>query len=311
MSGSACTTPARRNPTVSRSQKQDRSAGMAQSNENEIPQDLSSNAGDEVYKTPMERKHIVFDDNDFDSDPFVTPLERPLKGSDAKQQEDLNDAEESRSLRGRNDSNSGEEDEQDDDDAAPEAVSTRLAVKQSIKLEQAAARAAESQAVAKKRKRRERDALFKKQAEARRKALDKLASNETPNIVPPSALIKSQNDDRRTEPDVQPSKRIVVPDILPPELLESDDEKEQPESTALSSERTLKRPRLGKLDKEPSHGSRVRQDKTVGSTILRVITDEGSKTLPPRVNRQSRNVKEQLQIRRRAAKRRGGFLVKR
>jgi U3 small nucleolar RNA-associated protein 16 len=91
---------------------------------------------EEVFQTPMERRHIRFDDEDHDV--FVTPLEsRPKSALDTssvpRPTEDENEdpAEEV------------EEEEEDDDDAPPEAVSSRHAAAQLMKSTQAAAKAAE------------------------------------------------------------------------------------------------------------------------------------------------------------------------
>lgn len=90
---------------------------------------------EEVFKTPMERRHITFDDSDHDE--FVTPKEgptsNPLEGSIARpsnaKAEASKDEEE-------------EEEEDSDDDAPPEAVSTRDAEAQTLKAAEAIEKAA-------------------------------------------------------------------------------------------------------------------------------------------------------------------------
>lgn len=97
-------------------------------------EDGSISAGEEVFKTPLERKHIVFDDDDHEE--FLTPLERPLKHG-----LDSNAAVPARpGTEGNLDDN---EEEDDDDDAPPEAVSSHQAAAKSLEIAQAAAKAAE------------------------------------------------------------------------------------------------------------------------------------------------------------------------
>jgi len=86
----------------------------------------------DVFKTPMERRHITFDDSD--QDEFVTPREAPLKNPLEEAAAKSNVEEE------------GEEDgeeEDSDDDEAPEAISTHAAEAQTTKAAKAAAKAAE------------------------------------------------------------------------------------------------------------------------------------------------------------------------
>lgn len=87
---------------------------------------------DEVFKTPMERKHITFDDSDHDE--FVTPredpLSNPLENNIARPNTAKAEAEEE------------EEEEESDDDAPPEAVSTRAAEAYNLKAAEVAEQAA-------------------------------------------------------------------------------------------------------------------------------------------------------------------------
>lgn len=103
---------------------------------------------EEIFKTPMEKKHIIFDDDDHEE--FVTPLERPVSsgldssvaplGQLGSVAEEVPDGEEKEEK-----DEEGEEDEgdEDSDDDAPEAVSTHQAAADSKKAVQAAAKAAE------------------------------------------------------------------------------------------------------------------------------------------------------------------------
>lgn len=92
-------------------------------------------SGHEVFKTPMERRHITF--NDSDQEDFVTPSEAPrrnplelqIKAETAKEEAAKEEDE--------------EESEDESDDEAPEAVSTRVAEAQTTKAAEAAAKAVE------------------------------------------------------------------------------------------------------------------------------------------------------------------------
>ena len=95
----------------------------------------------EIFKTPMERRHITFDESDHDE--FVTPSEppkkNPLETSVPSQSNPRVDEVQ--------DSEDEEEEEEDSDDEAPEAVSTRDAEAQTKakanKAAEAIAKAAE------------------------------------------------------------------------------------------------------------------------------------------------------------------------
>jgi len=89
---------------------------------------------EDVFKTPMERKHITFDDSDRDE--FVTPSEAPVKNP---LESSLSKASEAAA---EDDDDEGEESDSDDDEA-PEAISTQAAEVQLNKAAEAAAKAAE------------------------------------------------------------------------------------------------------------------------------------------------------------------------
>lgn len=95
-----------------------------------------SDEEEEDFKTPMERKHIVFDEDDYEE--FVTPLEKPAKfGLDSSAAPLAGSGSEG------NENEDEEDDEDDDDDAPPEAVSSRQAAVQSMEIAQDAAKAAD------------------------------------------------------------------------------------------------------------------------------------------------------------------------
>jgi hypothetical protein len=104
------------------------------SDEVQDSQDESSEGETEVFKTPMTKKHVKFDSDDYDE--FVTPLERPAPKVTPHPKK-LDDVVED------SDEEEEDDDDEDSDDEAPEAVSTHQAAEQSAKAAQAAAKAAE------------------------------------------------------------------------------------------------------------------------------------------------------------------------
>jgi hypothetical protein len=92
--------------------------------------------GEEAFKTPNEKRHITFDDSDHDE--FVTPNEAPSR-----------DPLETSIVRpgGRDQGATGEEEQEEeedsDDDAPPEAVSTRTAEAEALKVTEAERKAAQ------------------------------------------------------------------------------------------------------------------------------------------------------------------------
>lgn len=106
-------------------------------------QDMEDDHNEEVFKTPMERRHITF--NDSDNEEFVTPMEAPQRNPLELSLDPLTKAAQNGQTEAL-DSEKGEEQEQvedDSDDEAPEAVSTHAAGAQIAKASKAAAKAAE------------------------------------------------------------------------------------------------------------------------------------------------------------------------
>ncbi|KAK3990221.1 hypothetical protein QBC44DRAFT_325905 [Cladorrhinum sp. PSN332] len=241
----------------------------------------------EVFKTPMERRHITFDESDHDE--FVTPSEAPKK----------NPLETAVPAKVEEVQDSAEEDEEDSDDEAPEAVSTRAAEVETkakaSKAAQAAAKAAEKEAAALKRKRQERDAIFKQQAKERKQADEE-------------ARAKGEDAEEAASESAEKRKR-EVPQLLPLELLESDDEDEMdldtPESAGLNKRRKLDGSEQ-RLLREP----RAPRDRQVGSTVYRVVAKAGDGKQAPKAKKQSVNLKALLLQRDRKAQPRTGFFVK-
>ncbi|KAK4165363.1 hypothetical protein QBC43DRAFT_260284 [Cladorrhinum sp. PSN259] len=243
----------------------------------------------ELFKTPMERRHITFDESDHDE--FVTPSEAPRK----------NPLETAVPAKVKDVQDSAEEDEEDSDDEAPEAVSTRAAEAETkakaSKAAQAAAKAAEKEAAVLKRKRQERDAIFKQQAKERK-------------LVEEEAKAKGEDAEESTPEPIEKRKR-EVPQLLPLELLESDDEDEDDLGAVESAEKSLnKRRRLDGSEQRLLREPRAPRDKQVGSTVYRVVADGGDRKQAPKAKKQSVNLKALLLQRDRKAQPRTGFFVK-
>lgn len=160
------------------------------------------------------------------------------------------------------------------------------------------------QAAALKRKRKERDAFFKQQAEERKRAEKQARPEEaaygasTPNQAPEPELAEKQMERR-------------APTLLPLELLESDDEESasslQPNSAVNG---THKRRKLGGADPTLLREPKLPKDKRLGSTAYRVVAGTGDARLAPKMKKQSVSLKETLLRRNRVAQPRGGFFVK-
>lgn len=91
----------------------------------------------DVFKTPVERRHITFDDSDRDEDEFVTPREGPLRNP----LDEVTGVEDEQKDKKDQDDGESEEDEENSDDEAPEAVSTSAAQAQIAQAAKAAASA--------------------------------------------------------------------------------------------------------------------------------------------------------------------------
>ncbi|KAK3375116.1 hypothetical protein B0H63DRAFT_526393 [Podospora didyma] len=257
--------------------------------DDEVPDSDEGNET-EVFKTPMlARKHITFDSSD--GEEFVTPREAPLRNPLEKALSGLSKA---TTVAGAEEE---EEEEESDDDAAPEAVSTHAAAVKSTNAAQVAAKAVERQATELKRKRQERNANFREQAEERKSAQKQEASAEGDEA--PAPPLRSAEKRKRG-----------LPNLLPLELLESDDEDDAPQQ--LGSDTKSKKRKIGaKAEKKLAYGPRLPRDERVGSTVFRVVADRRDAKLAPKVKKQTVDLKEQLLRRTRAVSQcKGGFFVK-
>ncbi|RFU33525.1 hypothetical protein B7463_g2822, partial [Scytalidium lignicola] len=192
-----------------------------------------------------------------------------------------------------------QEEESSDEDDAPEEVVTQDAFNSVKSKEREAARAVEEQQLTERKKRKERDARLKKQAETagkkRKKATqieeDEESLSEIELESDENLNAKTQNKKRRSDGDettvtLTGRKQKDLPFYLPEELLEDDEEEP---AMDLDLVREVKRPKKIKfselLEKKP-------KDKRVGSTIYRVA-GVSHPSLAPKATQQARSTKEQ------------------
>ncbi|KAK8015640.1 hypothetical protein PG991_008528 [Apiospora marii] len=184
-----------------------------------------------------------------------------------------------------------DDEESDDDDEAPEAVSTSVATKAAKKSEREAAEAAEKQAADQKRKRQEKDKMMKEQAEKRKRT--QLSRKEKKGAEESDEEDLEAEKAARRSTAQQKLDRHNLPDELPAEFLDSDSE----DDSARKPKKIKFEDAVQSLKKE---GGRP-QDEVLGSTVYRVLADQGDKSQAPRMHHNARRMKEQLLRRGRAA----------
>ena len=175
------------------------------------------------------------------------------------------------------------------------------------------------QAAAQKQKRQERNTLLKQQAKGRK--AEKETSSE-PELEPAADTNETAGAEAEEETVEAPKaavtskssrkRKLETPNLLPAELLESDDE-EDLEAAQLERESAMKLPKKIKLDVEErlsQHTTPLPQDERIGSTVYRVTADKGSGKLAPKLSKESVQLKQKLLARHRLPEKKGGFLVK-
>ncbi|KAI1805884.1 hypothetical protein F4811DRAFT_513859 [Daldinia bambusicola] len=266
--------------------------------EEDATQRLASSQSLESDQTPAPKpkgKHLVFDDDD-DVENFVAAAaEAGKKAEEDKAKE--------------------EEEEESDDDDAPEAVSTQAAAKEVHKSTQAALDAAEKQTATLKRKRQERDNLFKQQAERRKRVRAEVQIHQS-EARRKNGTSDSDSDSDDGVPEVEMAvtagrrrtQKQALPTHLPAEFLtdsSSEDEDEDDENGQALKKRKKssdekngnnKRPTKITFDDQPKKP----RDRVAGSTKYRVLAEQGDSRLAPRARRDARASKESLLKRRRA-----------
>ena len=170
------------------------------------------------------------------------------------------------------------------------------------------------QAAVQKRKRQERDALFKKQAEERKQADEAKKAKEA--AAAPLADedsdddVDAQNVDRNGREFTTGKKRankMSIPDLLPDEYLTDPSSDEEENDTASATERKPKRRRVAVVERNLTRLDRGPRDEQLGSTLYRV-TKKTDDRLAPKLSKHAKSSKDVLLKRNRTAvKPRGGF----
>ncbi|KAK0722516.1 hypothetical protein B0T26DRAFT_702991 [Lasiosphaeria miniovina] len=276
----------------------------------------SGGGNEEVFKTPLHvRKHITFDS---DGEEFVTPIEAPSRNPLERSLAAKASAARASAVKAppagaplaktpgveakevAPEADEDDESDNDNDDAPPEAISSHAAETQLAKSVEAAAKAVEKQAAALKRKRKERDAVFKGQAEERKSTQKKLAT-----------LQEGEVDSKPQDSASSEKWKRALPNLLPLELLESDDEDDSPQRPNSAVDSKPKRRKLGAAaERKLAYGAKAPRDQKVGSTVFRVVANRGDESLAPRLKKVTMHVKEQLLKRHRVPQAKGGSFVK-
>lgn len=147
-----------------------------------------------------------------------------------------------------------------------------------------------------KRKRQERDELFKKQAEKRKRVPEPDAVPPVPTESMVDAAATALGTGRRR------ADKAKLPSVLPAEYLidspsESEDEAVLRKVVKSKSKKINFDNAARSLDKD----QRAPRDQVLGSTVYRVVADHADKRLAPKMHKDTRHVKEALLKRRRAA----------
>ncbi|KAI1505410.1 hypothetical protein F5X99DRAFT_367871 [Biscogniauxia marginata] len=260
--------------------------------EEEAGQQLASQAHDPdpTAQPKPKSKHVVFGDDD-DVEKFVVA-----------------GAETDKEIKETHD----EADSDDDDDEAPEAVSTQAAAKDRIKSAQAATEAAAKHAASLKRKRQERDNLFKQQAEKRKRTrIEERVRSKVPKAD--SGHHEGAAETEKATTGRRRAEKHKLPDALPAEFL-ADSSSESENETALK--KAAKKPKKIDFDTAvgtPGNEGKRPRDKIVGTTRYRVLAEQGDKNLPPKMNKNSLIMRENMLRRKRKAvtlNKTNGFFVR-
>lgn len=290
--------------------------------EDEASQRLASLSVEPEHNIPMPKpkaKHVVFDDDD-DVDKFVTAAAAAEADKNTQKAKDE------------------EAQDEDSDDDAPEAVSTQTVAHEMQKAAQAATEAAEKyvfplptlaqvmltylsrQASSLKRKRQEKDSLYKQQAERRKRARGTVEVHQTKQPTD-GEQVDSDDDDDAGAAEVEKAvtagrrraqKKFNLPAVLPAEFLTDSSSEDEADETALKKRRVAKKPTKITFG-ENSESSNRKRDLVSGATRYRIVEAQGAQALAPRAHKSARVSKESLLRRKRSGVATGqkkGFFVK-
>lgn len=161
-----------------------------------------------------------------------------------------------------------------------------------------------------KRKRQERDELYKQQAEKRKRVLAPDADPARPSEAAVEVEPETAGKGRRR------ADKQKLPNVLPAEYL-TDSSSESEDETALRR-MTKKSEKPRKINFEDAarsldKGQRAPRDQVIGSTVYRVVADRADRNLAPKMHKDTHNMREALLKRTRAAvtpNKRKGFFVR-
>ncbi|CAK7265509.1 hypothetical protein SEPCBS57363_001619 [Sporothrix epigloea] len=192
------------------------------------------------------------------------------------------------------------ESDEESDDEAPETVSTVQAAVATRKAAQKASRVADQRAADGKRKRQEKDARLKTQAEARR-ARDEAAAE--------AARREEEAAGRKAG---EAKTAATVSKLLPLEYLDSDSEDEQPHKSSKAASTAAKLAASRKPAQVQKHKKRHPRDRQLGTTVYRLLSEGGPPTMAPKLGKKSQRVQQDMLVRNRLGKPvQRGFLVRR
>ena len=150
-----------------------------------------------------------------------------------------------------------------------------------------------------KRKRQERDNLFKQQAKKRKRVADQ-----------PETEGEAATAGRRR------AEKLKLPNVLPAEYLTDSSSESEDETALRRMTKKSEKPRKINFEdaaRSPDKGQRAPRDQVVGSTVYRVVADRADRNLAPKMHKDTRNMREALLKRTRAAvtpNKRKGFFVR-
>lgn len=158
------------------------------------------------------------------------------------------------------------------------------------------------QAATQKRKRQERDALFKQQAQERKKAEADDESALTKSAGPAAGDAHAPVNGRKR------MDRMQIPNLLPAEFLtDSSSESEDGDDDAAMSTSRPKRRKVATVERQLTRLDRGPKDERVGSTLYRVAKKTDDR-LAPKSKKYAKSTRAGLQSRNRTATAsRGGF----
>ena len=191
------------------------------------------------------------------------------------------------------------QDSDSDSDEAPETITVASAISKAKKAEQEAARALLAAANKEKQKRKERAERVAEEQKAKKKREAKAAKKLAKQMAREKEDEDEDMDDAEDQEMVDSEEKLDInnlPTLLPTSLLASAPEKRPAAlpTTALipgKSAAVLAKEKLNRHIKFAEHGEKQVKDKKKGPVSVRVL-EKGNPVLPPKVNKDTRNIRE-------------------